>query len=89
MQGIPENDRPYERLLPMDEVIEILGLSARPNPTGSLRWLMRSRRLAYVRLARGIYGFRRADLEAYIEANRVPAVPPDRAPRHTNQRRES
>jgi hypothetical protein len=34
---------------------------------------MRTGRLAYVQLARGIYGFRRADLEAYIEASRVPA----------------
>jgi len=64
----------YERLLSEDEAIEILGLSQRPNPQGSLRWLMRMKRVAYVRLARGIYGFRRSDLEAYIEANRVPSA---------------
>ena len=66
----------FGRLLSEDEAIEYLGLGARPNPKGSLRWLMRIKRLAYVRLAKGIYGFRRADLDEFIEANRVAAGVP-------------
>ena len=62
------------RLLSEEEAIEILGLSGRENPVGSLRWLMRSRKLAYVTLGRGVYGYRRADLEAFIERCRVPAA---------------
>jgi len=64
----------YERLLSEDEAIEILNLADRPNPKGALRWLMRTGRVAFVRLARGIVGFRRADLEACIAANRVPSA---------------
>lgn len=64
----------FERLLSEQEATEVLGLGARPNPKGSLRWLMRTRKLAYVRLARGIHGFRPADLTAFIQANRVPAA---------------
>lgn len=64
-----------ERLLSEEEAIEALGLSARPNPKGSLRWLMRPRKLAYVKLARGIYGFRPEDLAACIRAARVPEAP--------------
>jgi hypothetical protein len=60
-------------LLGENEAIEALGLSGRPNPKGALRWLMRTRRLAYVRLARGMYGFRREDLADLISACRVPA----------------
>ncbi len=66
-------DVKYERLMTQDEAIEALGLTDRPNPQGALRWLMRTRKLAYVRLARGIYGFRRADLAAFIEGSRVEA----------------
>ena len=62
------------RLLSEDEAIGYLGLSARPNPKGALRWLMRTRRLAYVRLAKGIYGFTEADLDAFIAQKRVPAA---------------
>ena len=63
-----------ERLLSEEEAIEQLGLHTRPNPKGALRWLMRTRKLAYVKLARGIYGFRRADLEALVEGCRVAAA---------------
>ena len=63
-----------ERLLSEGEAIETLGLAGRPNAQGALRWLMRTRRLAYVRLARGIYGFRREDLAAFIDAGRVEAA---------------
>ena len=62
-----------EPLLSETEAAEVLGLSDRKNPKGSLRWLMRTGRLAYVRLARGVYGFRREDVAACIEASRVPA----------------
>jgi hypothetical protein len=61
-------------LLGENEAIGILGLAGRPNPKGALRWLMRTRRLAYLRLARGMYGFRRDDLAAFIQASRVPAA---------------
>jgi hypothetical protein len=60
-------------LLGENEAIEILGLSGRPSPKSALRWLMRTRRLAYVRLARGMIAFRREDLAALISASRVPA----------------
>ncbi|HUU10206.1 MAG TPA: hypothetical protein VM431_06655 [Phycisphaerae bacterium] len=62
-----------ERLLSEREAIEVLGLGERPNPQSALRWLMRTRKLAYVRLARGIYGFRREDLAAFIDAGWVQA----------------
>ena len=62
------------RLLSEDEAIEYLGLGGRANPRGALRWLMRVRRLAYVRLAKGIYGFTEADLDDFIFAQRVPAA---------------
>ena len=61
----------YERLLSEQEAIEALGLAGRPKPLASLRWLMRAGRLGYVRLGRGIYGFRRQDLADFIDANRV------------------
>ncbi|HUU92561.1 MAG TPA: hypothetical protein VM238_15285 [Phycisphaerae bacterium] len=61
----------FERLLSESEAIEALGLTDRPNPKGSLRWLMRTRKVAYVRLARGVHGFRRSDLDALIQASRV------------------
>ena len=63
----------YERLLSEDEALRLLGLDQRPNPKGALRWLIRTRKLAYVKLARGIMGFRRDDLMAFIERHRVPA----------------
>ena len=59
------------RLLSEHEAIEMLGLGDRPNPQGALRWLMRTRKLPFVRLARGINGFIRSDLEAFIIACRV------------------
>lgn len=59
------------RLLTETEAIECLSLNDRPNPKGSLRWLMRMRRIPYVRVARGIYRFHRSDLDAFIEAHRV------------------
>jgi hypothetical protein len=68
------DQRPLERLLSENEAVEVLGLGGRPNPRGALRWLMRTGKLAYVRLARGIYGFRREDLAALIDAGRVEAA---------------
>jgi hypothetical protein len=63
-----------ERLLSEREAIDILGLGERPNPGSALRWLMRTGKLAYVRVARGIYGFRGEDLAAFIEAGHVEAA---------------
>jgi len=70
------NTQPPGRLLSEQEAIDFLGLHTRDNPKSSLRWLMRSGRLAYVRLAKGIYGFRQADLDAFIESSRVEAGHP-------------
>ena len=72
------NPQPRGRLLPEQDAIDFLGLHTRDNPKGSLRWLMRSGRLAYVRLAKGIYAFRQADLDSFIEASRVEADRPGR-----------
>ena len=58
-------------LLTEDEAIAVLGLHARRNPRGSLRWLMRTKKLDYVRLAKGIYGYQREDLAACIQRCRV------------------
>ncbi len=71
---LPLGPEAFERLLSEDEAIEALGLNARPKPRSSLRWLMRSGRLAYVRLGKGIYGFRKADILAFIEKARVPTL---------------
>jgi len=64
-----------ERLVSEQEAIDALGLGDRPNPKGALRWLMRTRRLGYVRLGRGIYGFRPGDLAACIDAGTIAAAP--------------
>ncbi len=63
------------RLLSDDEAIEALGLGSRPNPKSSLQWLRRQKRIAYVQLGKGIYGYRREDLDALIEKSLVPAWP--------------
>ena len=68
------NTKRNEPLLSEAQAVEYLGLQNRPNPEGSLRWLMRTRKIAYVKLARGIYGFRRNDLDEYIEQNVVPSA---------------
>jgi hypothetical protein len=65
---LPLKPQPSGRLLPESEAVEYLGLGDRPNPQGALRWLMRKRALTYVRLAKGIYCFRRSDLDAYIQS---------------------
>lgn len=61
-------------LLTEDEAVRFLRLDDRKNPTGALRWLCRTRRLAYIQVGRGIRRFRAVDLEAYIEQQRVQAV---------------
>lgn len=63
-----------DSLLTEDEAVQFLRLGDRKNPTGALRWLCRTRRLAYIPIGRGIRRFRAADLEAYIEQQRVQAV---------------
>ena len=70
------NPQSQGRLLNEQETIDYLGLHARDNPKSSLRRLMRSGRLAYVRLAKGIYGFQQADLDKFVEASRVAAGHP-------------
>ena len=59
------------RLLSEDEALDYLALRERKNPKGALRWLMRTRRLAFIRLARGMYGFRQSDLDTFIVRSRV------------------
>ncbi|MCH8880340.1 MAG: helix-turn-helix domain-containing protein [Planctomycetes bacterium] len=63
-----------ESLLTEDEAVQFLRLDDRKNPMGALRWLCRTRRLAYIQVGRGIRRFRAGDLEAYIEQQRVQAV---------------
>jgi len=60
-----------DRLLDEADAVRMLGLESRKNPTGTLRWLCRTRKLGYVDLARGIRRFRLADLQAYIDRQRV------------------
>jgi len=62
-----------DRLLTEAEAIELLGLGDRPNPKAALRWLVRTRRVAHVDLARGIRRFKASDLAEYIDRQRVPA----------------
>ena len=57
----------FERLLTEQEVIEALALQDRPNPSGSIRWLVRTKRLPCVRIARGIIRFRPSDVRAMID----------------------
>ena len=61
------------RLLGEEEAIEYLGLQARKNPKGALRWLMRAHRLPHVKLAKGIVGFRRDHLDEFIAGKQVAA----------------
>jgi hypothetical protein len=72
------NPQPRQSLLSEQDAIEFLGLHTRRNPKGSLRWLMQSGRLAYIRLAKGVYGFQQADLDTFVEASRVEADRPGR-----------
>ena len=65
-----------ERLMSEAEAVEYLALGNRPKPVGALRWLMRTRRLAYVRLAKGIFAFRQSDLDAFVAKSRVAAGAP-------------
>jgi hypothetical protein len=58
----------YERLLTETELVDALGLHDRPNPRGAVRWLLRTKQLACVRIGRGIIRFRPADVEAFIRA---------------------
>ena len=57
----------YEKLLTEDEAIDALGLGARPNPLGALKWLVRTKKLSVVRIGRGIMRFRAQDLSDFIE----------------------
>ena len=68
----------FDRLISEKKAVEILALSDRPNPKGALRWLMRTRRLPYVRLARGVIGFRPDDIQDYINSSLIGADRPNR-----------
>lgn len=59
------------KLLTEQGAIDILGLHDRPSPSGALRWLCRSRKLAHVRVAKGILRFRASDLEEFVDKHRV------------------
>lgn len=63
-----------DSLLTEEEAVEFLRLGDRKNPLGALRWLCRTRRLAYIQVGRGIRRFRAADLEEYVERQHVKAV---------------
>lgn len=62
------NPTGYERLLTKDELVDALGLHDRPNSRGAVRWLLRTKQLAVVRIGRGILRFRPPDVEAFIRA---------------------
>ena len=62
-----------DNLIDEQGAIEFLGLGSRPNPKSSLRWLCRTRRFAYIDVARGIRRFRREDLQEYVDRKRVSA----------------
>ena len=62
-----------DRLLSEAEVIDLLGLQNRKNPRSALKWLMRTRRLAYYCLAKGINGFSREDVARFLAGRRVAA----------------
>ena len=66
-----------DNLIDEQEAIEFLGLGSRPNPKSSLKWLCRTRRLAYIDVARGIRRFRKEDLQAYADKKWVSARTPD------------
>lgn len=73
MSSDGQNDRQvvlgYERLLTEMELIDLLSLHDRPNPAGTVRWLIRTKRLKVVRIARGILRFRPTDVQAFIQEN--------------------
>lgn len=57
-----------ECLVSMEEAIDILGLRGRKNPDGSLRWLIRMKRIRPVQHARGVYAFTVSELKRYIDS---------------------
>ncbi len=57
----------YERLLTEAEAADALGLGDRPNPTGALRWLVRTKKLSFVKIGRGILRFRPSDISSFIQ----------------------
>ena len=68
------NPTGYERLLTEDELVDALGLHDRPNPRGAVRWLLRTKQLACIRIGRGIVRFRPADVEAFLRARYERAI---------------
>ncbi len=56
----------YEPLLSEDQAIEALGLFDRPNPSGALRWLIRTKKLGCVRLGR-ILRFKPTDIHQFVD----------------------
>lgn len=67
------NDEESIQLVTEQTAIDALGLTDRPNPRGALRWLLRTKQLGYVRLGRGIIGFRPVDIKEFIESRHIPA----------------
>ena len=67
------NDDESIKVVTEQAAIDALGLADRPNPRSALRWLLRTKQLGYVRLGRGIIGFRRVDIEEFIESRLIPA----------------
>jgi hypothetical protein len=69
LESVPQ---PVGQLLSEAEVMDLLGLRSRKSPRSSLKWLMRTRRLAYYRLAKGVHGFSREDVDRFLADRRVP-----------------
>ena len=57
-----------EPLWSENQAIEALGLSDRPNPSGALRWLIRTKKLGCVRLGR-ILRFKPTDIHQFVDRN--------------------
>jgi len=58
-------------LLTEAEAIDRLALGDRPNPKSTIRWLVRTHKLSAVRIAKGILRYDPADLQRFIDAQRV------------------
>lgn len=59
-----------EKLLTDAEAAELLGLSDRRNPVGSIKWLVRTGRLKAIRIGPKTIRFSRSDLRKFVADSR-------------------
>lgn len=60
------NPSALEELVSEPDAIRILGLQHAPNPKGAIRWLVRTKRLAPVRINKCTFSYHREDLYRFI-----------------------